>query len=159
MGIKKGRGNMKNMFSSHFSLRECEQSPIAQRLGIDNTLPSVYYMNAMDVAKNILEPVRKQYGIPFTPTSWFRSYTLNEAIKGSKSSQHCTASAVDFEIPGIPNLEVALWMRDNLEFDQLILEYYTGGSTGWIHCSYAQNNRNQTKRFDGKGYKQGLIDS
>lgn len=148
---------MKNMLSPHFSLRECERSDIAIRHGIDNTLPSVYYTNAMNVAKHILEPIRKQYGIPFTPTSWFRSMPLNEFIKGSKSSQHLTASAVDFEVPGIPNLDVAMWMRDNLEYDQLILEFYTGDNTGWIHCSYAQNNRHESKRFDGKQYIQGLV--
>lgn len=144
--------------SPHFTIRESERSEYASRNGIDNTLPSIYYNNARDVAYFILEPVRRKFKIPFSPQSWYRGEALNKAIGGSLKSQHMTASAVDFEIPGISNLEVAEWIRDNLEFDQLILEFYNGQpSSGWVHCSYAKGkNRNKCLRFDGKEYIGGL---
>ena len=145
------------MLSKHFSVREAGRSDYALRNGIDNTLPSVYYQNAINVAEYILEPVRERYGA-FSPLSWYRGKKLNEAIGGSKNSQHLTASAVDFEIVGVSNLEVALWIRDNLIFDQLILEYYNGEPTsGWIHCSWVKGVcRQQSLRFDGNVYKKGI---
>ena len=65
----------------------------------------------------------------------------------------------DFEVPGVSNLEVAGWIAGNLDFDQLILEHYEGGNTGWIHCSYkGQNNRKEVLTYDRKnGYRKGLI--
>jgi hypothetical protein len=74
-------------------------------------------------------------------------------LGSSRSSQHITGQAVDFEVPGIPNIEVARWIIDKLAYDQLILEFYREDEphSGWIHCSYVgENNRNQARRFDGR---------
>lgn len=143
--------------SDNFTIRECERSEYAMRNGIDNILPSIYYDNARNIAKYILESVREKFGL-FTPQSWYRGMSLNDAVGGSKNSQHCTASAVDFEIVGIDNLTVALWIRDNLIYDQLILECYNGNPTsGWVHVSWTKGkNRQENLRFDGKEYKKGL---
>lgn len=143
--------------SEHFTIREAGRSEYAIRNGIDNTLPSIFYENAMNIAHYILEPIRENFGA-FSPQSWYRGNKLNELIGGSNKSQHCTASAVDIEIPGITNLELALWIEKNLEFDQLILEMYDGSpSSGWVHCSWKKaGNRNECLRYNGKEYLKGL---
>lgn len=145
--------------SEHFSLEEMVKSQTATRKGIPNT-PSEAHTEAMrKVCENILEPVRINYSIPFTPSSGYRSAELCLAIGSSVNSQHAKGEAVDFEVPSIPNFEVAGWVVANLDFDQLILEHYTGGNTGWIHCSYKDaDNRKEVLTFDRKnGYRKGLI--
>lgn len=145
--------------SPHFTFAEVEKSHYATRHGIDNTLPTHYANNAINVAFKILEPCRAYFGRPINPSSWYRGEELNKAINGSKNSQHCIASAVDFEIAGISNMELAEYIKDNLEFDQLILEYYNGvnPNSGWIHCSYSQGNRGDIRRTtNGKTYEKGL---
>jgi len=145
--------------SEHFSLEEMVKSQTATRKGIPNT-PSEAHTEAMrKVCENILEPVRTHYSIPFTPSSGYRSAELCLAIGSSVNSQHAKGEAVDFEVPSIPNFEVAGWVVANLDFDQLILEHYTGGNTGWIHCSYKDaDNRKEVLTFDRKnGYRKGLI--
>jgi len=145
--------------SEHFSLEEMVKSQTATRKGIPNT-PSEAHTEAMRKAcENILEPVRTHYSIPFTPSSGYRSAELCLAIGSSVNSQHAKGEAVDFEVPSIPNFEVAGWVVANLDFDQLILEHYTGGNTGWIHCSYKDaDNRKEVLTYDrANGYRKGLI--
>jgi hypothetical protein len=147
------------MLSEHFSLSEAAKSQTALRLGIDNAPPLDVVGKLEAVAANILEPCRDNFAVPFSPSSWYRSPELNRAIKGAGSSQHVTGEAVDFEIPGIPNERLARWIADNLEFDQLILEFWKPNdpTAGWVHCSYvAGANRRQVLRFDGKHYIAGL---
>lgn len=153
--------DVRKNLSEHFTIEEASHSDYAIKHNIDNTIPSIYYQNAINIATYILEPVRERFGA-FSPKSWYRGKSLNEAIGGSKNSQHCTASAVDFEIQDVPNLEIALWIRDNLIYDQLILEKHNpkDPSAGWIHCSWVKGvNRQQSLRFDGKGYLKGIEDS
>jgi len=98
----------------------------------------------------------EHYGIPFIPNSGFRCLELNRAIGSSDRSQHTTGEAVDFEVPGISNREVALWVKENCKFDQLILEFYKEGdpSSGWVHCSYVieGENRKSARIFDGTNW-------
>jgi zinc D-Ala-D-Ala carboxypeptidase len=133
---------MNEQLSKHFTLNEFTKSSTAIRLGIDNTPYPTAMLNLKALAEKVLEPVRKHYGIPFSPTSGFRSSSLNKAIGGSTSSQHRLGQAVDFEVPGISNYELALWIQNNLDFDQLILEFYTPGvpNSGWVHVSYTSKN-------------------
>ena len=70
----------------------------------------------------MLEPIRVHYGMPFRPNSGYRSEALNKEIGGSSKSQHCTGEAVDLEVPGVSNYDLALWVEENLDFNQLILE-------------------------------------
>lgn len=144
----------------HFTLAEVEKSHTAIRYGIDNTLPRYLIPAATAVAENILEPCRLHFGKPISPTSWYRCLELNRVKNGSVGSQHMKAEAVDFEIAGVSNLALAKWIRDNCEFDQLILEFYKDGeeSSGWVHCSYSlSRNRKDVKRTpDGKTYIKGL---
>ena len=140
--------------SDHFSLQELTKSSTAERRGIANEPDDEAVENLIMVCETILEPVREQYGIPFIPNSGFRCLELNRAIGSSDRSQHTTGEAVDFEVPGISNKEVALWVKENCKFDQLILEFYKEGdpSSGWVHCSYVieEDNRQSARIFDGK---------
>jgi hypothetical protein len=140
--------------SDHFTLSELTKSSTAERLGIANEPGSTEVENLIMVCDQILEPVRNHYGIAFAPNSGFRCLELNRAIGSSDKSQHVTGQAVDFEVPGIDNKDVALWVVDNCQFDQLILEFYKEGepSSGWVHCSYTidGDNRKSARVFDGK---------
>jgi zinc D-Ala-D-Ala carboxypeptidase len=141
------------MLSAHFSLSELVRSETATRNGIDNTPGDTEIENLVVTCREILEPVREHYGIPFAPNSGYRCLALNRAIGSSDSSQHVTGNAVDFEIPGIDNKEAALWVMENCDFDQLILEFYKEGrpTSGWVHCSYDEEkeHRRSARIFDG----------
>jgi len=109
------------------------------------------------LAENILQPVRNEFGT-FMVSSGYRSPELSISIGSSKDSQHCKGEAADFEVANVDNYLLAQWIRDNLPFDQLILECYTGGNTGWIHCSYSQRSRKELLTYDRtNGYRRGLI--
>ena len=147
--------------SKHFNLSEMEKSMTATRLGINNKAGSGEIKNLTDLCYEVLEPVRAKFDKPITITSGYRSEALCEAIGSKKTSQHTKGEAVDFEIAGVSNLEVALWLTNNTDFDQCILEYYTGEqNSGWIHVSYKDgSNRKQVLTFDGKSYTNGLPDA
>jgi hypothetical protein len=148
------------MLSDHFSLAEMTKSQTAERRNLPNN-PDKDAIDAMKLlCINILEPVRNHFGKPFTPSSGFRSSELCVAIGSSVSSQHTKGEAADFEVPGVSNLDLATWIVGNLDFDQLILEFYKGGNTGWVHCSFKQEgNRRDVLTYQGKesGYQKGLI--
>ena len=144
------------MLSKHFSLAELTKSSTATRRGIDNDPDSTARENLIVLCSEVLEPVREHYGVPFVPNSGFRCLELNRAIGSSDSSQHVTGNAVDFEVPGVDNKEVALWVKENCDFDQLILEFYKDGepTSGWVHCSYDvdKDHRKSARVFDGKSW-------
>ena len=146
--------------SKHFQLHEFEKSSTATRLGIKNKAGSGEIKNLTDLCYAVLEPVRAKFEKPILVTSGYRSEELCVAIKSSKTSQHTKGQAVDFEIMGISNLQVALWIQNNCDFDQLILEFWKeeeGANSGWVHCSYNEgSNRKQVLTFDGKEFKNGL---
>jgi len=128
--------------SRNFSLSELTKSDTAIRKGINNN-PSAEQVEKLKIlCENILQPVRDRFG-RVTVTSGFRSVELCIAVNSSANSQHAKAEACDFECPGVDNAEVADWIKNNLEYDQLILEFYTPGepNSGWIHCSYVPEMR------------------
>lgn len=146
------QNNMDLRLSDHFSLWEFTKSQTAKRKGIDNHAPEQIVVNLTEVALNILEPVREHYGVAFSPSSAYRCAALNEAIGSNPTSQHILGEAVDFELPCITNRDLARWMRENLCFDQLILECHSpdDANSGWVHCSYRhQGNRQQALVYDG----------
>jgi len=148
------------MLSENFSLTELCKSQTALRKGIDNN-PNSDHISALGyLAMNILQPVRNHFGKPFTPSSGYRSIDLCLAIGSSERSQHAKGEAADFEVPNVSNMELAQWIVSNLDFDQLILEYYTGGNTGWVHCSYKESgNRKEILTLNKKhGYRSGLVE-
>ena len=123
--------------SKNFSLSEMVKSATAVRLNVDNSPNSVHLVNLTHLAIHILQPVRDQFGV-ITINSGYRSPALNSKVGGSKTSQHCNGQAADFESFSTPNPDLAKWISKNLEFDQLILEFYDGKdpNSGWVHCSY-----------------------
>jgi len=151
--------------SEHFNLREFTRSETAMRRGIDNTPGPIHARNLQRVCEKILEPVRNNFGRPVRINSGYRGPALNAAVGGSSKSQHCNGEAVDFEIDGLPNPELAQWVVDNCEFDQIILEFYNpkeGPNSGWVHASYCEgNNRRQiltAVQENGKTvYKSGFV--
>jgi hypothetical protein len=149
--------------SKNFTLQEFTKSQTAERRGIDNTPVEGHLENAKALFENVVQPVRDNFGVTVI-NSGYRCGDLNYAIGGSNTSQHCKGQAVDIECPGTPNYDVAKWIEDNLDFDQLILEFYTPGipDSGWIHVSYkTEDNRNASltaMKENGKTvYKPGLI--
>ena len=149
--------------SPNFVLSELVHSDTADRLGIDNWPTEDYVVeNLKTVTQNILQPLREYTGIPFAPTSGYRCLELNRALKSKDTSQHVQGQAVDIKVPGFSTFDIALWIQENLEFDQLILELYKPGEpfSGWVHCSYADpdSNRNQVLTYaKGQGFLEGLV--
>jgi len=147
------------MLSENFSLEELTKSQTAERQSIPNNPDEngIYYLRM--VAEKILQPVRNRYGIPFSVSSGFRSVDLCLAIGSKATSQHTKGQAVDFEVPGISNMDLSYFIKTTLDFDQLILEFYRGGNTGWVHCSVADTPRKDLLTYDkSNGYRKGLID-
>jgi putative chitinase len=133
--------------SEHFKLNEFTKSETAIRKRIDNTPGPAHASNLQKVCEKILEPVRRHYGKPVRINSGYRGPALNAAVGGSSKSQHCNGEAVDFEIDGLANPELAKWVSENCDFDQIILEFYDpkeGPNSGWVHASYSEGkNRKQ----------------
>jgi len=128
--------------SPNFSLKELTKSDTATRLGIDNTPDEEAIDNLITLCDKVLQPIREHFGKSVTVNSAYRSPESNAAVGGSKTSDHCKGQAADIEIDGVPNPELAQWIMDNLDYTQLILEFYTQGipDSGWVHVSYDPNN-------------------
>ena len=129
--------------SANFTLKELTKSETATRLGLDNTPNDEALENLKLLCEKVLQPVRDHFGKSVTVNSGYRSPESNAAVGGSKTSDHCKGQACDLEIDGIPNPELAQWIMDNLEYTQLIHEFYTPGgdpNAGWVHVSYDPNN-------------------
>ena len=128
--------------SANFTLKELTKSDTATRLGLDNTPNDEALENLKLLCEKVLQPVREHFGKSVTVNSGYRSPESNAAVGGSKTSDHCKGQACDLEIDGIPNPELAQWIMDNLDYTQLILEFYTQGqpNSGWVHVSYDPNN-------------------
>jgi len=128
--------------TANFSLHELTKSETALRMGFDNTPGDAEIESLRLLCEKVLQPVRDHYGKGVKCNSGFRSPESNAAVGGSKTSDHCKGQAADIEIPGVPNAELAQWIMDNLEYTQLILEFYTPGipDSGWVHVSYDPDN-------------------
>ena len=127
--------------SRNFTLQELTKSDTAIRKGIDNNPNADQVEKLKLLCERVLQPVRDHFG-RVKVTSGFRSPELCAAIGSSVNSQHAKAEAVDFEVLGVDNAEVADWIYTNIRTDQLILEFYTPGepNSGWIHASYVEFN-------------------
>jgi hypothetical protein len=123
--------------SKHITFKEATFSATAQRLGIKNQ-PTLEHLKAMiTVAEKCFEPLREWYGKPLRINSFYRGKDLNKAVKGSLTSQHCKGEAIDIDAGSIAeNKKIHDWIKDNLEFTQLINEY----NYSWVHVSYDAKN-------------------
>jgi len=142
--------------TEHFALEEMTVSPTAKRLGIPNTPTAAHIENMRYCCEKILEPVRAKFG-PVTINSSYRAPLVNKAVGGSKTSQHVNGQAIDFEVKGVDNRKVADWVADNLEFDQVILEFYAAGdkNSGWVHASIKKEGGNRKQRLVATKSKAG----
>ena len=142
--------------TEHFTLAEMIVSPTAKRLGIPNTPTPAHIENMRYCCEKILEPVRAKFG-PVTINSSYRAPLVNKAVGGSKTSQHVNGQAIDFEVKGVDNKKVADWVADNLEFDQVILEFYAAGdkNSGWVHASIKKEGGNRKQRLVATKSKAG----
>ena len=145
--------------TANITLDELTKSQVAERKGINNNPNPAQIENLKALAVNILQPVRSHFEKPQIISSGFRCAQLCVEIGRSVNSQHVAddnAAAADFEIPGVDNRELALYIKNELTYDQLILEFYKDNepTSGWIHCSYSTDqNRGQSlraQRIDGK---------
>jgi len=127
--------------SANFSLSELTKSESASRLGLDNDPTQEIISSLQALVNHILQPVRDKFG-PVVVTSGYRSPEVNKAIGGSATSDHCKGQAADFEVLGKDNRELAIWIAENMQFTQLILEFYKPGvpDSGWVHCSFDPGN-------------------
>lgn len=150
--------------TANFTLNELTQSETALRKGLNNA-PTQDVISALQLlAINVLQPVREHYNKGVKVNSGYRSPEVNASVGGSKTSDHCKGQAADIEIPGVANAELAQYIKDELQFTQLILEFYTQGvpDSGWVHVSYDPANlKKQTLtavKQDGKTvYLPGLV--
>jgi len=140
-------------FSANISFKEGTHSNTATRRGIDNTPNEAQIQSMRYVAENIFQKVREHFNKPMRINSFFRGADLNTAIGGSSSSQHCKGEAIDVDgLGGLTNKEIFDYIKDNLEFDQLINEFPDeNGEPSWVHFSLKkENNRKQVL----KAYKE-----
>ena len=132
--------------SKNFSLKELIKSETATRKNINNNPNEDNIENLQRLCDHVLQPVRDHFGKVVSVSSGFRSGELCVAIGSSINSQHASGQAADFEIFGVSNKELADWIHYNINYDQLILEYWKeeDPNSGWVHCSYNEgNNRRQ----------------
>jgi hypothetical protein len=134
--------------SPNLNLSEITRSDTAKRHGIDNTPTFDHLENFKLLAEKVFEPIRVHFGVPIFISSGYRSKALNSFIGGSASSQHCKGQAIDIDMDGINsevnNRMIFDFIKDHLEFDQLIWEFGTDSNPDWVHVSYTKSgNRNQ----------------
>jgi len=145
------------MISKHISYKESVYSVTAIRKGIDNEPNEKQLSNMKLVAEKIFEPVRIHFNTPIKVNSFFRSPDLNKAIGGSTKSQHCKGQAIDIDdtYGKVTNAEMYWWIKDNLDFDQMIWEFGNNDNPNWVHVSYVSPDKNRNRclkayREDGK---------
>jgi len=144
--------------SPNLTLSEITRSDTAKRQGIDNTPTFEHLQNFKLLAEKIFEPIREHFNVPIFISSGYRSKELNKAMGGASkivngvyvpTSQHCKGQAIDIDMDGIntdvTNKMVFDFIKDNLEFDQLIWEFGTDFNPDWVHVSYVKTKNRKQK--------------
>jgi len=129
--------------SKNLALAEVTRSETAKRKGISNMPTPEHLENFKKLAENVFQPIREHFGVPIHISSGYRSAALNKAVGGSASSQHCTGEAIDIDMDGtsITNAQIFNFIKDNLEFDQLIAEFPVNSNPAWVHVSYESSGK------------------
>jgi zinc D-Ala-D-Ala carboxypeptidase len=143
--------------SKHLSLAEVTRSDSAKRKGISNQPTAEHLENFKKLAEKIFEPIREHFKVPIHISSGYRSKELNAAIGGSLTSQHCSGEAIDIDMDGsasgVSNADVFNYIKNNLEFDQLIWEFGTDKNPDWVHVSYETSGKQRKQML--KAVKSG----
>jgi len=150
------------MISKHISDKESVYSRTALRLGIDNTPTEEHRDNMVKLAEEVFEPLRAYVGGPIKINSFYRSPELNKAIGGSSKSQHCHGQAIDIDdtFGRMSNAEMYEFIKENLDYDQMIWEFGDDNNPNWVHVSYVspQENRNRClKAYKEKGKTKYMV--
>lgn len=129
--------------SKHLSLAEVTRSESAKRHGVSNMPTEQHIKNFKLLAEKVFEPIREHFGKPIHISSGYRSQSLNAIIGGSLTSQHCQGEAIDIDMDGtdITNKQIFDYIKDHLEFDQLIWEFGTKDNPDWVHVSYESTGK------------------
>ena len=148
--------------SMYVSLAEVTRSDTAKRKGIDNNPTPEHLENLKVICSEVFDKVRVYFGVPLHISSAYRSDALNKAIKGSKSSDHCSGRALDLDQDGhgngVTNADVFNYIKDHLEFDQLIWEHGTAKNPDWVHVGYRKGaNRKQILKAVKSGSKTSYV--
>ena len=144
----------RKMLSKHVSLHEGVYSRTAERLGIKNDPTDEHLLNMITISEKVFEPLRKHVGGPIKINSFYRGPELNKAIGGSSKSQHCNGQAIDIDdtFGHATNAEMYQWIKENLDFDQMIWEFGTDENPNWVHISYVSEDKNRNRCL--KAYKE-----
>jgi hypothetical protein len=131
--------------SENLSLAEVTRSETAKRRGISNMPTPEHIENFKKLAENVFQPIRNHFGVPIHISSGYRSKALNTAIKGSLNSQHSLGEAIDIDMDGsangVTNKMVFDFIKDNLDFDQMIWEFGNSTNPDWVHVSYKSSGK------------------
>jgi hypothetical protein len=129
--------------SKNLALSEVTRSETAKRKGISNMPTPEHIENFKKLAEKVFQPIRDHFGVPIRISSGYRSKELNTAIGGSLSSQHCQGEAIDIDMDGtsITNAQIFHFIKDNLNFDQLIAEFPVNSNPAWVHVSYESTGK------------------
>jgi hypothetical protein len=133
--------------SEHITKKEAIFSATALRKGIENE-PGEYELQNMElIAEKVFEPLRKAVNGPIKINSFFRSEELNKAIGGSSKSQHCQGRAMDLDdtYGYMSNKDMYHYIKENLDFDQMIWEFGTEDNPSWVHVSYVDADSNRKR--------------
>ena len=150
------------MISKNISYKEGVYSNTAIRRGIDNVPNEDQLSNMKLLAEKVFQPLREWVGKPIKINSFFRSPELNKAIGGSGKSQHCKGQAIDIDdtFGYVSNAEMYHWIKENLDFDQMIWEFGDDDNPNWVHVSYVspEKNRNRClKAYKDKGKTKYMV--
>ena len=146
--------------SKNLSLGEVIKSTTAKRLGIDNTPDDWTTENLRQVALNVFQPLRDAFGCPIFVSSGYRSADLNRAIGGSKRSQHVEGRALDLDADVFgrcTNAQIFNWLKENVEFDQLIWEFGDEDNPDWVHVSFVYDGANRRRCLKAVRDDQGKV--
>ena len=145
--------------TEHFTLADLCYSSTAKAHNITNVPDAKGVGKLRALCENVLEKIWAHYNQKVIVNSGYRGPAVNALVGGASSSQHCKCEAADVEISGLDNYTLACWIRDNLEFDQLILEFASGGgNNGWVHVSWKEGKlRHQCLTINKSGTRSGLI--
>jgi hypothetical protein len=129
--------------SKNLALAEVIRSETAKRKGISNMPTPQHIENFKKLAENVFQPIREHFGVPIHISSGYRSKALNTAVGGSLSSQHCSGEAIDIDMDGtsITNKQIFDFIKENLNFDQIIWEFGTDTNPDWVHVSYESSGK------------------
>jgi len=147
-----------NRVSTYLSYHEATKSNTAIKYGIHNVPNSDQWKAMQTLGTEVFDRVREHFGKPLYVSSFFRSEALNGRIGGSKTSQHCKGQAIDIDADvfgGVTNAEIFWYIKEHLDFDQLIFEFGDDANPDWVHVSYVSPEKNRKRCLKAEKDRRG----